>query len=340
MKKGIILSMACLALLCGRGKTPKLQDGKEAVVTFAKGETSHQISAEDLYNELKNNFGLEATVKLIDKYIFETEFADYIEDAKDTAESYIQGYVDAYGDRDKLLEAIKQNTNYTTIEGYQDYIYLNVMQSHALEEYAKTLVTEKEINNYYKDEVKGDIELYNILITPKVTDDMTDDEKKAAEDKAKETVKDIIKKLDNASDKLEEFKKLVKQYSEDESSKEKDGSLGFINYGVLTSNYDELLNAGYKLKDGEYSKSVITTELGYHVVYRNASKEKDKLEDIKEDIIKTLANEKIQESSTISVDSIKYYRKMYNMDIKDSTLNRQYGIYMNNLANQSTNTNN
>lgn len=338
MKKGILLSLICLLTLCGCGKIPTLQNGEEAVITFAKDEKEHKISAEELYEELKNNFGLEATLKLIDTYILETEFEDYKDDAKISAENYITSMIESYGDEQTLLEAIQYNTNYSTIEAYQEYLYLSFMQSHALEEYAKEQVTDKEIEKYYKDEAKGDVEVYHILITPQVTDDMTEDEIKEAEDAAMQKAKDVIKKLNKADKKLDEFKNLVKEYSEDESTKEDDGNLGYINYGDLDATYDELLNAVYKLKDGNYSKDVITTELGYHVIYRNASKEKESLENLKEEIIETLANKKMEEDTEISINSMKYYRKLYNMEIVDSNLERQYGIYLNNLINQTNST--
>ena len=336
MKKGLILSLICLLTLCGCGKIPTLQNGEEAVITFAKDEKEHKISAEELFEELKTNFGLEATLKLIDTYILETEFEDYKEEATTNAENYIEAMIESYGDEKTLLEAIQYNTNYSTIEAYQEYLYISFMQSHALEEYAKNQVTDKEIETYYNDEAKGDVEVYHILITPDVTDDMKSDEKTKAEDEAMTKAKDIIKKLNKADNKLEEFKKLVKEFSEDEATKKKDGNLGYINYGDLDKTYDELLDAVYKLKDGNYSKDVVTTELGYHVIYRNASKEKASLKDLKEEIIETLANRKMEKDSEISLNSMKYYRELYNMKIIDSTLDRQYGIYLNNLANQST----
>lgn len=337
IKKGVVIGAICLLCLCGCGKIPKLKNGEEAVITFKKDKVEHKISAEDLFEELKTNFGLEATLKLIDTYILENEFADFKEEASKNAESYIKAMVEAYGDEAKLLEAIKQNTNYTTIEAYKDYLYLNLMESHAAESYAKTLITEKDINEYYKEKVKGDIEVYHILVTPKVTDKMSDKEKTEAENKAKETVNEIIKELNESDKKLDTFKKLVKEYSEDETTKKKDGNLGYINYGDLSNEYQNLIDSAYKLKDGEYSKEIITTELGYHVIYRNATKEKDELKDIKDDIIDTLVKEKISNNANIQLETMKYYRKLYNMEITDSTLNRQYGIYLNNLANRSSN---
>ena len=336
MKKFLILSLVCLLTLCGCGKIPTLKNGEEAVVTFAKDDEEYQISAEELFEELKTNFGLEATLKLIDTYILEKEYDDYVEEAKENAKNYIEAYVNAYGSEENFLNMLRQSTNYSSIDAYEEYLYLSFMQSHALEEYAKSLVTDKEVEDYYNDKEKEDIEVYHILITSKATDSMTADEKKQAETDAQNKVKDLIKKLDEADDKLETFKTLAKENSEDDATKDDNGNLGYINYHDLGDEYDELLDAAYKLKDGEYSKSVITTELGYHVIYRNASRDKASLKDLKDEIIEDLANEKLENTKTISVDSMKNYRGKYNMKIIDDNLNRQYGIYLNNLANSSS----
>ncbi len=335
MRKSLILSLICLLLLCGCGKIPTLQNGEEAVVSFTKGEEEYHISAEDLFEELKKNFGLEATIKLIDTYILEKEYADYIDTAKEYASSYIDAMIESYGSEEDLLSDIQAKTSYTSIEGYEEYLYLSFMTSYAVEEYAKMQVTDKDIEDYYKNDVKGDIEVYHILITPDVTDDMEDDEVTEKENEAKTIANDIIKRLNDADNKLETFKSLVKEYSKDEITKDKDGNLGYINYGDLSEEYDELIDAAYKLNDGEYSKSIVTTELGYHIIYRNASKEKEELDDIKEEIIDTLANEMLSTETDIFLNAMKYYRELYNLKINDSELDRQYGIYLNNLANQS-----
>ena len=79
-----------------------------------------------------------------------------------------------------------------------------------------------------------------------------------------------------------------------------------------------------------------SSDLGYHVVYRNASKEKDTLENLKEEIRETLANKKLTEDKLISINALKYYRELYNTKIIDSELNRQYGIYLNNIINNAS----
>ena len=51
MKKKIIGLMAFALLLTGCGKVPKLENGKDAVVSFNNGE---KISVDDLYNKIKD----------------------------------------------------------------------------------------------------------------------------------------------------------------------------------------------------------------------------------------------------------------------------------------------
>ena len=74
MKKKVLILGVCSLLLCGCGKIPTLSNGDEAVVTFKDGD---MISANDFYEEIKNNYGLNTLINMIDKYVFEKEFFRY-----------------------------------------------------------------------------------------------------------------------------------------------------------------------------------------------------------------------------------------------------------------------
>ena len=282
MKKKIFALCAIMLLASGCGKVPKLENGKEAIVTFKDGE---KISVDDFYELIKNEYGLNSLISMVDKYICETEFEDYKDTASKNADALINSLKEQYGSEDKLLEAL-QGSGYNTIDAYKDYAYLSYLQSHAIEEYAKTKITDKEVENYYKNDAIGDMEINHILITSNVKKDATDDEKKAAQDEAKKKANEVIDKLNtakkNGENITEAFTKLAKEYSEDDSNKDKGGALGKINYGSLSSKYDELVKAAKSLKDGEYSTSVITTELGYHVILKVKTYEKDTLENLKD----------------------------------------------------------
>ena len=331
MKKKIVVLALIVLLMSGCGsKIPTLSNGDEAVVTLKDGS---MVSVNELYEAVKDDYALLSLVNLVDKKVLEKEYKNKIEEAKKYAENNIAQLESYYGDQ--LVDAIKQNTDYTSIEGYQEYIYISYLQNLAIEDYCKDQITEKQIKKYYEKEIVGDIKVSHILITADVTDDMTDEDKKNAETEAKDKIDAIIAELKKTDKKeiAEKFAELAKEQSMDESTKENGGSLGFINKDTLSSEYDELVTAAYNLKDGKYSTKVITTELGYHVVLRTETKEKAALEDVKEDITETLASEYLAENSVAAVKALQEIRKDYELEIVDSELKSQYAAYMQNLLN-------
>lgn len=320
--KKLIALGACTLLLCGCGsEAPKLSDGSEAIVNFKELES---VSANDLYAKMKETYALESLITLMDTKILEKEYPSELEDAKKSAESTAKSMKETYGE-DYILNY------FGSVENYQNYIYMNTLQQKAITDYAKTLVKEDEAKSYYNKNIYGDINVRHILIETGVSDSTSSEEKTKLEDEAKAKVNEVIKKLNEAENKLETFKNLAKEYSKDDATKEDGGNLGSINTGTLSSDYDELLKAARNLKDGEYSTEIITTTLGYHVIYRESSSEKPSYEDKKDEILETLANEKVSEDATIRVTAMDELRKEYGMDIKDSDIKEKYSNY---IANQ------
>lgn len=337
MKKKIIGLCAIMLLASGCGKVPKLENGEDAIVKFDDG----MISVNDFYENLKDQFGLDYLVTMIDTYIFESEFPDYKDEAKESAEAYIDAYIEQFGSRDELLNRLTQETKYQSIEAYQTALYVNTLRNHAVEEYAKLQITDKDIENYYNTRAIGSMDLSHILITSDAATDASKEDKEKAEAKAKKQANEIIEKLNEAKkngEKIEDkFKELAKEYSKDSSNKDNGGSLGKIGYDDLSESYDELIKAATKLKDGEYSTSVITTELGYHIVLKTKSYEKETLEKMEDKIIKVLSEKYItKNSSTISLTAVQHYRKEYGMDIQDDEMNKQYAKSIQSLMSQST----
>ena len=331
MKKKIIGLCAILLAVSGCGKIPTLENGDEAVITF---NDDHKISVNELYDLLKETYGLDTLMTLAGTYVLETEFSDYKDTARETADSYVDSYIESAGGEDEFLSYLRQK-GYQSIDAYRDLMYLSVLQSHAIEEYAKLQITDEEIEEYYNNTAIGDMEIAHILITPDVDDDSTDEETKEAEEKAKEIIKEIISKLDEAKKNNEDiedvFSKLAKEYSEDDATKDDGGNLGKINYGDLDETYDELIDAAVKLKDGAYSTDVITTELGYHVILKVKSYEKDTLKNLKDEIKTTLGTEYINNNSDAGIKALQHYRKEYGMEIEDSEINKQYSTYIQNM---------
>jgi len=319
----IIMLGACTLFLCGCGsELPKLSDGSEPVVSFNEGLDS--VSAQELYDAMKESYALDSVITLMDTRLLEKEYPNDLEDAKKSAESTVKSMIETNGE-DMI------NYYYGGKENYQRMLYLNTLQQKAILDYAKTKVSDKEMNSYYEKNIYGDVTVNHILIKTGVTENTSSDDKKKLESEAKDKVNEIIKKLDEAENKLDCFKELAKEYSEDDATKDNGGSLGEINTNTLSSSYDELLKAARELKDGEYSKSVITTELGYHVIYRVSAKEKPSFEDKKEEIKEAIANDKLTEDATLRITAMDELRKKFGMEINDSDIKEKYSNY---IANQ------
>ncbi len=320
-----------LLLITGCGTIPTLENGQEAVITLKDGK---KISVDELYEEVKENYALEALISLTDRYIFETEFEDKKEDGVAYAESYIESMLTSYGTEEDLLMAIQQSTNFTTIEAYQDYIYLSYLQNLAIEKYAEEQITDDQVEKYYNDEAKGDVEISHILVAPSVSTSATDEEIASAEEAAKSEINDIIAKLNESDNKAERFAELAKEYSDDAATKEDGGSLGQINYHELSDAYDEIIDAAHNLSDGSYSTEIITSELGYHVIFKTKTHEKESLEDLTDEIRTVLAEDLMATDTALSFEALKYFRELYEFDIIDSDLGTQYNTYLKNIQAQ------
>lgn len=329
IQKVVALSLASMTLLsgCGAKTIPTLENGDQAVVTFNENA---KISVTDFYNQMKDKYGTEVILNMIDKMILEKKYADSTEEAHKNADSVMSQLETSYGD--KLLSAIQTYTGYQTLDEYKDYVYLSYLQNKAAEDYAKDNISEKDIKKYYNDEIKPDIKVSHILISVNYASDASDDDKTKAKNEAKAKAQEALDKL-KAADKskiADTFSELAKEYSNDDSSKNDGGSLGFINTDTLGSNYNNLVTEAYKLKDGEYSSNIVETELGYHLVYRTETKEKAKLDDVRDKIIDALVSDYLSKNQEAYIKSMQAVRKEYGMNIIDDDLNTNYTNYIQN----------
>lgn len=329
VEKLAVLSLASITLLsgCGTKNIPTLENGEQAIVSF---NDDVKISINDFYTQMKEKYGTEVILNMIDKLVLEKKYSDYVDEAKKNAESVMTQLKNNYGD--KLLSTIQTYTGYQTLEEYQDYVYLNNLQSKAAEDYAKNNISEKEIKKYYKDEIKPDIKVSHILFSVNYASNASDDDKTKAKDEAKAKAQEALDKLKAADQsKISEvFAELAKEYSNDDSSKNNGGDLGYINTDTLGSSYDNLVTEAYKLKDGEYSTTIVETGLGYHLVYRTETKEKADLESVRDKIVDALVSTYLSKNQEAYIKSMQEVRKEYGMDIIDDDLSKNYTNYIQN----------
>ena len=312
MKKKIFFVLACVFLLAGCNNV-KLTNGENAVVTFTEGG----ISSDELYNSLKESYGAERLMNLIDSKLLNEKYETTTEE-----KSYINQTVKSTKEAAKKVNA-DFNLYLTYYYGlkneseFRDYLSLNYKRSLWAKEYAEETVTEKQIKEYYETEVVGDIDASHILITVDTKDGATEEEKKSAEQKAYDKAKEIIEKLKKGED----FSKLAKEYSKDSTTASKGGSLGKINTGDYA---DEVFEALKNLKDGSYSTSPVKSSYGYHIVYRTSQDKKAELDDNLTKEIKTTIGKEIVAESSFSVKALKALREKNNMKFEDTTLEKEF----------------
>lgn len=331
--KKILLMLLALLLVTACGKVPTLTNGEEAVVSFEKSELS--ISVNDLFNELKDKYALEILVDMIDRKILESKYPDELETAKKYAKEQlteVKGYYqDNNGnyDEDAFITALKSAYGFENIDEFEKLLYLSYLRSKAVEDYAKDQITDKQIKDYYKSDIVGDIEASHILIAVNATESMTEQEKKDAEAAAKKQAEGIIKELDGGAN----FAELAKKYSADKTTAEKGGSLGYFNKGDMGDNSFD--TAAYELKLNTYSKKPVKSTFGYHIILKTGEKEKAALDEVKDKIVETLATALQSQDARLSIDALCDLRKAYGFNIEDSDLKKAYDKYVSALIVQA-----
>ena len=313
MKK-ILIFCLCALLLTGCGDV-KLENGENAIVSFNNGDG---ITAQELYDELKDMYGVSYLVNLMDAKLLDLEYEETTEELE-----YVQQIVNSIKSEsgDDFINYIKYYYGVNSEEAFEDYIKLNYRRSLWIEDYAREIVTDKQIEDYYNDVYVGDMEVSHILITSDATNDMTDDEKKAAETEAYNKAKEIIEKLNNGED----FATLAKENSDDSGTASDGGVVGTVNYGM---NYDEdFVDAAAALEEGKYSSTPVKTQFGYHIIYKTKQNEKESLEDSTDTIREIIANESLNNNTLLYSEALEALREKYEMNIVDSDLNSDYQEY-------------
>ena len=320
MKKKYLLLLLCLPLLVtGCKYEPKLVDGKEVVVEL----DGKQFTAEEFYEEMKKINGTGVLINLVNNYIAEQELTEEME--KDALEEAQAQYDSYYASAGNEWNSFLSYYNYSSSEAFLKDLQDSYKQSAVLENYLKTdVIKEEDINEYYEDDIFGEVTVRHILIKPDVDDDMTDTEKEEAKRKALEEANDIIKKLGNTDNVEEKFIELAKDESDDTTASEGGLIENFTNESGLV---EEFWEASLKLENGKYTTEPVETEYGYHIIYKVSQKEKPALEDVKEKILDNLVSELLSEDNA----NLIYWaglREKYNMNILDEVIKDTYDSTM------------
>lgn len=310
-KKLIVLGLSSLLLLTGCGKeVPKLENGQE-VVAEIEGE---QVTADELYSALKDQYGTSILVNLIDEYIISKEFTD-LDAAKSHADKQYKYLKASYEANNQDLD--KEILNYyESIDAFKELIARDYKSSKVVEKYIEENLKDDEIQKYYKDEIFGTMTVRHIIIIPEYKNGAKEDEIKKAKEEALNKTKDLIKQLKDGAD----FATLAKEHSQDGTAK--DGGL-YENFSK--NNTDAAFwKAAYELENGTYTETPVESSFGYHIIYKVSSNEKPSLEDSKAEVIEGLIEQKLAESDNSLAIYWSKIREKYNLNIYETNIDSQY----------------
>lgn len=315
----VITTVSIVTLLTtGCGKEAKLKNGEEKAVSF-KNST---ISVDNYYNEIKTE-NISKLVDMIDHKLFDKKYKTDDKE-KESIETQIKQIKSYYTTDETFQNAISQYFGVSSEDELKEVLSLEYKRNLAVTDYVKSTITDKEIKDYYNDNITGDMKASHILIKSSAKDDATDEEKEKAEKKALEKAKKIIKKLDEGKD----FAELAKKYSEDTATAEKGGDLGYFSADEMDENFS---NATKELKENEYSKTPVKSQYGYHIILKTGQKQKPTLKSSKKKIIETLATNKIDSDSSLHYQALVEIREKAKIKFNDDKLKKAYDDLMDKL---------
>ncbi len=305
---GGILITILVVIIIWPDRIATLKDGTQPVAEI----DGYTVTADDLYEDMKELYSISSLLDKIDNKILEKKYPETDEmndEIKEQAESYYKAS-EQYYKMDK--ETFLSNNGFGSEKAFLEYLRLRYRRNTYAKDYIKTLISDKEVEKYYNDNVYGDINTKHILV--KVDSSASDEDKKKAEDLAKE----IISKLNNGKS----FDDVKEEYKDQITYEE----LGYKSYNAnLESAYMEAMQ---KLDDNSYSKEPVKTSYGYHVIYRIDQKEKPSLDDVKEEIIDSLVSEKQSSDKNISYIALDKMREEAGLKFSDTVLEKKYNTYM------------
>lgn len=327
MKKRTIICLTLLLalslLVTGCGKKIEVKNGSKVAVSTDKSK----ITATEYYNKIKED-NISRLIDMIDKDLLEKKYPSDDTEKEEVKKQIdeIKSYVN--NDEEQFKSLIKQYFGVNSEKGLEESLKLEHKRTTAVKDYISKKLTNKEIEDYYENNITGKIKASHILIPIEAKEDATDEEKKEAEEKALKTAKNIIKKLDKG----EKFSSLAKKYSKDEGTSSNGGDLGYFQLNEMVS---EFSNAVKDLKDNEYTKEPVKTEYGYHIILKTGEKDKQKLKDVKDDIKTKLTEQKMKDDSSLFYTTLLEIRKESKIKWNDSELKKAYEDYMNDLIEKS-----
>ncbi|MDP7990768.1 peptidylprolyl isomerase PrsA [Bacillus sp. MHSD_36] len=216
--------------------------------------TDSTITKSDFEKQLKDRYGKDMLYEMMAQDVITKKYKV----SDDDVDKEVEKAKNQYGDQ---FKNVLKNNGLKDEADFKNQIKFKLAMNEAI----KKSITEKDVKDHYKPEIKAS----HILVS---------DENEA---------KEIKKKLDAGAS----FEELAKQESQDLLSKEKGGDLGYFNSGKMAPEFE---TAAYKLKVGQISNPV-TSPNGYHIIKLTDKKALKPYDEVKDSIRKNLEEERISD---------------------------------------------
>lgn len=313
----IILCILCLLLIINiilvvNGHKVKISDGKEIVASI----NDKNITAEDLFEEMKEKYGTGVLVNIIDDEIISKEISN-TEEFEKKAKEQVSSIREQCESMEYNWNEVLTNYGYKNEQVLVDEIKNSLMKEEVVINYLSKNLSDEDIKKYYDEKIFDSFSAKHILITPKTNDNMSAEEKSAAEETAKNKAIEVINKLNSG----ENWSDLVKNYSQDTGSKENDGLVENFTKGDVV---DEFYDATKNLNDGAYTNEPVKSKYGYHIILRVSKTEKEALDSMKDELISKIVDSKLNEDSKLYTTTWDEIRKKYNLEINDTVIKNNY----------------
>lgn len=320
MKKKVLGIMCILALATGCTKSPKLSNGEEVIASV----DGKEFTANELYDSMKNQYGTSILINMIDDYISGIEIENS-EDADVYADSLISQYKLQYEQYGMDFASALASAGYADEAAFKEVLVADYKKNEVTKKYLKEEITDKDIQKYYDEKISEELNVKHILVIPDVKDGATDDEKSEAETVAYNKALDLIKKLDDGAD----FEQLAKDNSDDTASA---ANGGVINNVTKEGYVTEFYNAAYALEEGKYTSTPVKSEYGYHIIYLVSKNEKASLDELRDTIVDSIVDEKLEADSNLEMTTWDKIRSKYKMNINDTKIKNTYESTIVNLG--------
>lgn len=298
-----LLATAITGCTTAAATTPVTDD------SVAASYTQGSLNNAELNERLIATAGMQTMLDLVDKGILDTvqPVTDEMKQVVDQNLEQIKGYY-----KDDFETSLKIN-GFTSEEEFKTSLLLSEQRNaYTLTFITKNELTAEEVQTYY-DEFVPEIQASHILIKAA-------DESEAGKTAALLQAKNLIKRINDGED----FAELAKEFSADPGSGAQGGALGSFGKGMMVKPFEE---AAFALEIGQVTAEPVESQFGYHIIKKTGGEEKKSFEEMKAEIEKTLAGQKLKGDQTLSYKALVQLRTDNGLKIENAQIAEQYNLF-------------